>query len=1112
MDADLIKVIDSRFAQMVITVYLDGAIELAQKLGINRFVMVAPGKDLVNAVTCSRDGWYYKKLTDGDIYVGSKALQQLVVARGIEKMLPWIQNRVNPRVVAGFRNGRIYADINRTLLLCAGDVESNPGPPPVEVIECEFYNPEDLTAGMSPCCIDACNIGKTYGLMIFTPVKSNLKFYPDMSSCCMEAFWKGMWFELYKRVFLQLGGDIESNPGPVFVFAAIVAVIINTCYNQVQHLDFHNFQHLCQQVGLSNLLNLVLSCVESTRTVIGFGIDWAVGEWLDNAAYDCAWQRHSNEQWSKLYDVWFVGGLLQTFSVYFPSIVPSFGELQRETIQCRILAKVWTIPYHMIDLGVYDYFVYGLWCCVVSSCCGGFIFLFVIYRYVTHGVRKVRVVNGQKAFIINDLKDDFMRFSKRVPVKHQNGRHLLLAAQRRMCEEWCFSTLLSRFDRVRDIGGSRSRFVELGYQKHVCGPVINNDDILREEKSRGQFENCGQRGEFCPLRNKIPAAIMSHVDYHMTVRQITQCVSGPTFIINHDFNRHSDGVGKYLDENGDIAYEAVVTKFGSRVSMVPDGGTPYLNHPFHNWMAEGSVVSPDGAFTYVRLGDFGETSVYYCHPSDGLYSVNDPNALTTKSYGTLPNICGYHVSVDHEFGIYKFIHTTNMVEKVLPMDVVDKVAIAMASCIRDEKYPDTLRSYLNGKMVASGIDEGLIEIAFGLVSYLSDLHAVKTIPFATCIMGHPVNFKWSDIVKCRILIWLSYFRGTVGESIRNRILDNRVLRRLAPWMFNTIHVPSYEAFTKRAVTQFGSGIVGRFNRSQFPTETTSVVPSVAGCGQYGPRENAGQCVNINGNTRVERRTETITSPNPSISTESTIYLDACSDGGASSVVSEDLGLATAPQGSNQCNGGSRSKSPSRRKNGKSEVGSRRESCSLFSDCDLSLPGGEREIIIEPVLSPGTVVSCHIIEGFVDSFTIDTYLKTSHNFKFEKNVSIALRGNQVDIEKLCQAVTGLLRHIEGRGPLRIEYGKILQWAVRLVADPHGRSSDKSVVPQGYGLLPLVSPTPVPPGFTAYGVGPVGFAISNGASTSVDESPRKGAPFGYKSKGRPGKVFSKNRDQC
>jgi hypothetical protein len=368
-------------------------------------------------------------------------------------------------------------------------------------------------------------------------------------------------------------------------------------------------------------------------------------------------------------------------------------------------------------------------------------------------------------------------------------------------------TLLDSFKRVRDIGGSRSRFPELGFAKHVCGPILTNDDILRTGKDRGLFENCGVKGEDCPLRRKITAAILSHVDYHMTADQMTRCITGPTFIINHDFNRFDKGVGAYNDYGpneheheckfckqlyvhehkhkegerhrqfafqcpnekcdmyhkgvnptksrlvvGDPKYEANVTVFGNTVSMKPDGGTPYMNHPFHNWGAEGSVVSKCGAFTYVRLGDCGETSVYYCHPDDGVYDITDGNALTTRDYGALPIIQGHIVEQDSILKVFRFRHPSREVSKTIDAGLVSEVSLAMASCIRDDKYADTMRSYLTGKMRAKSVDLEMLDLVYELVSYLSDIKAITVVPFTTCIVGHPVSFSRLDCVKYKIVI------------------------------------------------------------------------------------------------------------------------------------------------------------------------------------------------------------------------------------------------------------------------------------------------------------------------------------------------------------------------
>jgi len=409
----------------------------------------------------------------------------------------------------------------------------------------------------------------------------------------------------------------------------------------------------------------------------------------------------------------------------------------------------------------------------------------------------------------------------------------------------------------------------------------------------------------------------------------------------------------------------------------------------------------------------------------------------------------------------------------------------------------------------------LTELAYGLVSYLSDVHAVKTVPFASCIMGHPVNFKWSDIVKYRIIIFLSYFRGNVGDFLRNWIIGNRVTRRFVPWMFNTVRVASYEAYTNRMESKFGTGLTTRFNRQQFPTPTSPVVSCVAGRGQYGPCENAGQRVNINGNARIEHCPETVTAPVAPVLGEPAVCDDARSEGGDAPpepvVVAVEPAVVGGGEGevAHELPVGAEGREGST--DGQFEGRGCRRIRVVQADLNMPVQRDECDAIIEPVLPPGTIVSCEIAAGLITSFTITTQSGQVTNHRFETNVAASLRNNAVEAEQLCTSITKVLRHLEGRQTGRINYWAILNWAVRFIAHPHGRSGDKSVVPKGYGLLPLVPPAVIPGGFKTFAVGNLGLAVSEGAPSVVEQGERtRGTHRSFQAR-RSGEVLFEGRNQ-
>ena len=565
-------------------------------------------------------------------------------------------------------------------------------------------------------------------------------------------------------------------------------------------------------------------------------------------------------------------------------------------------------------------------------------------------------------------------------------------------------------------------------------------------------------------------------------------------------------MGLYKDGD-ETKCEADVDIFGASVRMQPEGGTPYGAHPFHNWQSEGSVVSCDGAFVYVRLGDFGETSVYYCHPSDGVYAVNDPNALTTRHYDTLPNVCGFEVTVDNGTGEYRFHHVANNVDKRVNKGVVDEIALTMASCLRDEKYPETLRSYLTGKIRAAETDRSLLELIYGLVSYLSDLHAVKTVPFATCVQGHPVNFGWCDIVKFRIKIFITYFVRVFGDRVRNRVAGSSFARYCAPWMFTDIAVPSYEVYVKNAAAKFGTGLRGRFNREQFPATSTPGIAGGDGRSQHDSGENAGQRVSLNGNQSAERCAETPTTFVPPVESHSCVCDDAHCQGAKSRTQSRSTPVE--PRRSERASVTAESEKGRAHVEFEGACGGRGDSVSTYTDTPIRREQGGSAV--KSVQSPCLVVSCEEREGLVDSISVQTLLGTAHHWELTRVDKTALRDANISTGDLCITIEEILREIAGRSVNPIDYGAIIIWCVRFLINPHGRYSDKSSVPKGSGLLPIVPGSTVPQGFKTYATGGVVIALSPSEAGSIASSDVEGGCDGVDEKGRDRKMLSKNRNK-
>jgi len=338
-------------------------------------------------------------------------------------------------------------------------------------------------------------------------------------------------------------------------------------------------------------------------------------------------------------------------------------------------------------------------------------------------------VPQQPRMDINNLKDAFEANCGERYAQVVRGQHRRLASQRRILEAECFDALThAGYDRVRDVGGSRTRFPELAAIKHICSAVNQPADILREYKDQQHvFENCRKPGQYCPERRNIPAAILSHVDYYLTPDELTKVITGPTFIINHQFGGPGT-TGEFAslrDEEGNIVYsEASWANDHGTIRMTTDDGTPYF-HGHNLWKAEGTCAGPGGAFSYVRVHKAPDCQVILCVPAEGQYSTSDSTQL--KREGILPTtrlrVNGVNVYAKPIVGeTTKFAYYDDHQRKiaVCPANIITSSAERLALA-HDDRYEQHVTNFVHARLSAEN-RELLTHIAVirAHVSYMAD--------------------------------------------------------------------------------------------------------------------------------------------------------------------------------------------------------------------------------------------------------------------------------------------------------------------------------------------------------------------------------------------------------
>lgn len=628
------------------------------------------------------------------------------------------------------------------------------------------------------------------------------------------------WVCRINHALLAQNGDVESNPGPIIRAFARVLLVCLVCH-----------------FGLLGSVALV-NTVSTSSLYKWFVQPRIIAEWdrcSMQDSYSTFWTGAIKDRplWT-YFVLWPVPAALET-SIWCDLIVFRFGRHGPE-YHGPLIARIDLISSTAKFVDFFKIFQFAaIWMgvFVITTPC---LVLFVCLVYASRH-SSVRVINKNGAIDINAMRRKVESQLKTVIKPEKTVGHQWLARQRRQAEAVVIDYMLENTNRFRDVGGSRTRFSELGAQKHICCPKnLFNDDALRELKSPEIFPNCEKRGQDCPQKYEIPWAMLSHVDYHLTQSELVRTIVGPTFVINHDFAARPTKLG-----NLNNRAEAELSYFGNRVTMTTDDGTKY-QHVFHEWGNEGSVVTQQGAFVYCLLTRFHDTCIYFCYPAEGDYNRTDVNVMPPDGDDALPMINGYNVLKELDLGVYKFDKRSHSFE--VKANLIEECAISFGACNRDDKYPTSLLSYVTARCKAMSVDTSNLDCIVRLVAYLADVKAVSTVYSATCIKGHPVDFRWYDLCRLKTILWLRHRSSLAFCLFVSKLFSNDKIKRATAWTFPKVIVPTYEIYTQRVRSKYLVTGVKQFASDRFQSPPT---PAHA-CSDEHPKcctgEDSSECDHI----------------------------------------------------------------------------------------------------------------------------------------------------------------------------------------------------------------------------------------------------------------------------
>nr|WIL00306.1 MAG: nonstructural polyprotein [Lake Sinai virus 3] len=431
-------------------------------------------------------------------------------------------------------------------------------------------------------------------------------------------------------------------------------------------------------------------------------------------------------------------------------------------------------------------------------------------------VRVVRVRNRVRGYSVSDLRADFETSTADIMAPVSRG-HSCLSFQRRVVESWCIDQLLSYFRSLRFVSTSQGRWTELGHRIHRCLPVVLDGSFVPESSECGT--SCHRRPASCPDRFDVPACVISHVDYYMSHEQLASIVSGPTFIINHDYS---------APDTLSVAETGVRVDGGLVTSTVRDGPV-YGPHPYHMWASEGVVACRTGAFRYYRVGRLFDTSVYYAFPVAGTYSCDDPCNLRRSTVGDLH----YYSPHEKRFVSYSADSINYYVFGAsVPRSLADYCAATFCRSARDDKFYDSLRSYYQNRCRAIGFTDARDTLMLDFIIHLCDEASLKTFGFSRLSVAPS---SWAAYWMSWILVKVNHLMPLALTTFVVSALHKFFGARSAPWNWATIHLPTYDMVT----SPFRLKMFGR-NPTTFNLERFRAEASVVGAPDLG-QSTAGAC-------------------------------------------------------------------------------------------------------------------------------------------------------------------------------------------------------------------------------------------------------------------------------
>lgn len=367
--------------------------------------------------------------------------------------------------------------------------------------------------------------------------------------------------------------------------------------------------------------------------------------------------------------------------------------------------------------------------------------------------------------------------------------HPTLRSIRQLLEQCCLDILFQAFANVRDVGGSITRNANLGSRLHICKPDLTAADLANFQQNPPTNEYCTNLGQNCNQKLRYRAAIFTYTDFYMSTDQLASCITGPSFIITHDFAAITGHFDWFNGEATGVVSDGVVT-------MTTRGGTEY-SHGYHLWRSEGVIIGKRSAVRYYKIADYGNSIVIYAFPVTGVYLPGFPDQLQSSVAPHKSHLShsDYYERVGDSFKFYR--HGHHLAD--LSAATLSRVAYMMSTITRDSKFPQLMNSTLRTRMAADSQDLQYLPEATLIVSDLCDRQALSLNHRYSSLVNDVIGLSWFQRRRALLGLWLLRVCPThllsASKAIFRWFLGTSPKHTLLPFLWEKCAVPNYETLT-----------------------------------------------------------------------------------------------------------------------------------------------------------------------------------------------------------------------------------------------------------------------------------------------------------------------------